>query len=47
MVLSKCAVFNSKKLNFIKEQEAKGLLSKLARMKVSILSDLPIAIILF
>ena len=41
MVFSKCAVFNSK------EQEAKGLLSKLTRIKVWILSDLPIAIILF
>ena len=29
MILSKCAICNSKKSKFIKEQEAKGLLSKL------------------
>ena len=29
MVLSKCEVFNSKKLKFIKQQEACGLLSSL------------------
>ena len=29
MVLSKCEVFNSKKLKFIKQQEASGLLSSL------------------
>ena len=29
MLLSKCAVCNSKKLKFLKEQEAKGLLSGL------------------
>ena len=29
MILSKCAIFNSKKPKFIDEQEAKGLLSKL------------------
>ena len=29
MILSKCARFGSKKLRFIKKQEAKGLLSKL------------------
>ena len=29
MVLSKCAICNSKKLRFIKNQEAKGLLSNL------------------
>ena len=33
-----------KKLKFIKEQEAKGLLSKFTGIKVPILSDLPIAI---
>ena len=27
MLLSKCAVYSSKKLRFMKEQEAKGLLS--------------------
>ena len=29
MILSKCAVFGSKKSKFIKKQEAKGLLSNL------------------
>ena len=29
VLLSKCAVFNSKKVKFIKEQEARGLLSSL------------------
>ena len=29
MMISKCAVCNSKKCKFIKKQEAKGLLSKL------------------
>ena len=30
MILSKCAIFNSKKSRFINKQEAKRLLSKLA-----------------
>ena len=30
MILSKCAICDSKKSKFIKKQEAKGLLSKLA-----------------
>ena len=42
MLLSKCA-----KLEFIKEQEARGLLIKLTVIKLPILSDLPIANILF
>ena len=42
--LWKCAVCNSKKIEIIKEQEAKGLLSKFTGIKVPILSDLPIAI---
>ena len=29
MILSKCAIYGSKKSRFIKKQEAKGLLSKL------------------
>ena len=29
MILSKCAIFGSKKSKFIKKQEAKGLLSSL------------------
>ena len=33
MLLSKCAVSDNKKLKFTKEQEARGLLSKLTRTK--------------
>ena len=44
MVLSKCAICNSKKSRFIKNQEAKGLLSKLGvrtpLSKVPILVDI-------
>ena len=47
MLLLKCAVCNRKKLRTFKEQEARGLLSKLTGIKVSILRDLPIANILF
>ena len=47
MLLSKRAVFNSKKPKFNKEQEVKELLSKLTRIKVPIIIDLPIANILF
>ena len=43
---SKCTTFDSKKWKFIKRQEARGLLSNLTRLKVPILSDLPIANIL-
>ena len=42
MLLSNCAVCDSKKSRFIKEQEARGLLSKLTGIRVPILSDLPI-----
>ena len=42
MLWSKCAECNSKKSKFIKEQEAKGLLSKLTGIKVPLLSDLNI-----
>ena len=42
MLLSNSAVCNSKKLTFLREQEAKGLLSNLIRIKLPILSDLPI-----
>ena len=35
MLLSKCSVCNSKKPKFIKEQEARGLLSNLLGVKVS------------
>ena len=47
MFLSKCSVSNSKKLKFLKEQEAKGLLSKLTVINDPILSDLPILHALF
>ena len=44
MVLSKCAICDSKKSRFIKNQEAKGLLSNLGvttpLSKVPILSDI-------
>ena len=44
MILSKCAICGSKKYRFIKNQEAKGLLSKLGiktpLSKVPILGDI-------
>ena len=44
MILSKCAICGSKKSRFIKNQEAKGLLSKLGiralLSKVPILGDI-------
>ena len=42
MVLSQCSVRNSKKSKFLKEQEARGLLSNLTGVKISILIDLPL-----
>ena len=47
MLLSKCAVFNSKKPNFIKEQETRGLLTNLTGIKIPILGGLPLANTLF
>ena len=47
MLLSKFTVCESKNLKFIKEQEARGLLSNLTGVKMLILSDLPIANTLF
>ena len=41
MILSKCAICGSKKSNFIKEQQAKGLLSALTGIKTP-LSNIPI-----
>ena len=41
MLLSKFAVCNSKKSKFLKEQEAKVVLSNLSGVKVLILSDIP------
>ena len=35
ILLSKCSVCNSKKSKFLKEQEARGLLSNLLGVKVS------------
>ena len=44
MILSKCTIYDSKKSRFIKEQEAKGLLSKLGIKtplgEISILGDI-------
>ena len=44
MILSKCAICNSKKPTFIKKQDAKGLLSKLGiktpLSKVPLLGDI-------
>ena len=40
MILSKCAIFNSKKSKFINQQEPKGLLSKLGIK--TLFSKLPI-----
>ena len=40
-------VCGSKKLRFMKEQEARWLLSKITGIKVPIISDLPIANLLF
>ena len=44
MILSKCSICSSKKSRFIKEQEAKGLLSKLGIKtplgKIPILGDI-------
>ena len=42
MLLSKFLVCNSKKSIFLKEKEARGLLSNLTRVKIPILSDLPL-----
>ena len=39
MFLSKCALCNSKKSRFIKEQETRGLFRNLMGIKIQILSD--------
>ena len=39
MLYSKFLVCNSKNLKFLKEQEARGLLSKLKRVKIPVPSD--------
>ena len=47
MLLLKCAVCNRKKLKFIKEQEAKGLLGNLLGAKIPISGDIPLVNTLF
>ena len=47
MLLSKCAVCNSKKLKFLQEQDSTGLLSNFLGVKVPILSDISILNTLF
>ena len=47
MLSPKCAVCNNKKKKFIKDQEARRLLSNLIEEKVPILSNIPIVNILF
>ena len=42
ILLSKCLVCNSKKLKFLKEQEARGLSSNLTGVKIPALRDLPL-----
>ena len=42
MLLSRCAVCNGKKSQFLKEQEAKGLLANLLGAKMPILGDIPL-----
>ena len=42
MLLSKCTLCHSKKPKVLKKQEAIRLLSNLTRVKILILSDLPI-----
>ena len=44
VLLSKFAVWNSKKSKFIKERAARRLLSNLLGEKVPILSDIPIKV---
>ena len=45
MMLSKCSVCNNKKSKFIKEQEARGLLSNLGIQ--TLLSQIPLLNVLF
>ena len=47
MALSNSAVCRSKKLKFIKEQEAIGILGNKLRTKILVLRNIPIANILF
>ena len=47
MLLSKCAVYNRKKSNFFKEQEARELLGNLLGAKILILGNTPLVNALF
>ena len=47
MLLLNCAVCNSKKSKFIKEQEGKGLLGNLLGVKIPMLGDISLVNILF
>ena len=47
LLLSNCTVCNSKKLKFLKDQEAWGLLRNLTEVKIPILGDLFIINTLF
>ena len=47
MLLSKCAVCNSKKYKFLKEQGAKQLLGNLLGVKTPVLGDIPLVNTLF
>ena len=47
MLLSKFAACNSKKLKFLKEKQARGLLGSWKGIKVPIPSDLPLINTLF
>ena len=47
MLLSKCAVCNSKKSRFLKKQDAEVVLSNLSGVKVPILKDIHILNTLF
>ena len=47
MLLSKCAMCNSKKSKFFKEQEAKRLLGNLLGAKIPILGDIPLVNTIF
>ena len=47
VLLSKCSVCNSKKLKFLTEQEARGVLSNFSGVKLLILSYTPILNTLF
>ena len=47
MLLSKCSVYNGKKLKFFKAKKARGLFSNLTGIQIPILNNLPIINTLF